>query len=74
MIKPPPICAGCALRVGSLRVPKCEAFDRIPEDILTSRVDHREAFGSDAGITFEPASPAATRYATWLLGPGKPTP
>ncbi len=67
MITPPPICVGCALRQGSLRAPKCDAFPkRIPVAILTNRADHREPFGADGGVTFEAVSPEADDYAEWV--------
>ena len=65
-----PICAGCVHLFGDLRDPKCAAFPAgIPTEILLSRVDHRQPYPGDLGITFKPRTPADERYAEFLLAP-----
>lgn len=65
-----PICAGCAHRIGDLRDPRCSAFPMgIPNEILLSRVDHRQPVPGDHGITFEPQTPDDERYAELLFAP-----
>ena len=54
-----PICAGCRrLHKVEYETPlSCAAFpDRIPDDILTSRADHRKPHEGDHGLTFLPKS------------------
>lgn len=54
-----PICAGCRrLRKREFGdVLTCAAFpDRIPDDILDSRADHRKPHEGDHGLTFLPKS------------------
>lgn len=62
-----PMCMGCQhLHQGFVLT--CDAFPaRIPDDILDSRVDHRQPVKGDHGIQFAPTSDAAAAYAASLF-------
>jgi hypothetical protein len=51
-----PICSFCKNFKGFFgdRVPKCRAFDTIPDAIWFGENDHTKLFKNDNGIMFEP--------------------
>lgn len=36
---------------------KCKAFEKIPDDILSGKHDHKKTFKGDNGILFDPIEP-----------------
>lgn len=64
----PPICVGCKHLIGTLLDPKCAAFpDGIPNEILLSKLDHRQPVAGDHGIQFAPDDEKASEYAEQLF-------
>ncbi len=48
-----PQCAMCR-HLLTPSIPACKAFDRIPKEIWSWRVDHRKPVEGDRGIRFDP--------------------
>lgn len=51
MTEPIIVCYTCKHYTGNMR---CKAFDKIPDDILIGKNDHRQAYPGDKGIRYEP--------------------
>jgi len=72
----PPICADC-LRLHKAIYGKwgmfCDAFpDGIPDDIIASRVDHRQPVDGDHGLQFLAKSPEAAADAARIIAEARP--
>lgn len=68
-----PICYGCS-HFRDVPAGKdglcCDAYpDGIPEPILFSAVDHRQAYAGDHGIQFNPEDDAGAAYAERVFAP-----
>jgi hypothetical protein len=67
----PPICVGCVHRI-SERGWSCTAYPNgIPDEIIRSKVDHRQPHIGDHGIRFEPVDDEAAEFASLLFGQSK---
>lgn len=49
-------CGNCKHRTPGDGFPRCDAFDKIPMDILTNRFNHTKPYPGDGGVRFEPTS------------------
>ena len=69
-IGPAPICLYCKrFNEDEMKKLCCEAFpDKIPNDIIMNRTDHRHPVQGDQGLQFEPTSDEGAEYANELLG------
>lgn len=69
----PPICLGCArFRKQDGNKFTCDAYPGgIPQEIISSQVDHREVFEGDHGLQFLPVDDDAARYAATIFEPSR---
>ncbi|MBI2300806.1 MAG: hypothetical protein HYU66_18000 [Armatimonadetes bacterium] len=66
---PPPLCFYCRHRRWDPgRGTHCAAFpDGVPQAVLQSRADHRQALAGDHGIAFEPREDAPQDLFAWTV-------